>query len=987
MCRAVHATQLRSVSMCMAVFDQSTRLTCIAHMAGLSFHIRGVCIVLGASFCLTQGRSWSVCEGSSFCYPDPAANADLCKSAAFGTNRICDPEQLLERDEDTVKRINVAFAALERELGSGTAWDINVGVAVLAGSAPDFAANLASAWNMSGEDNALLVLSTESSGLAGSVVAGGLLVSVGQRAWQAALELRVAALLRTGKIVDALEAGLSGLAELLGGSPLCALPSPFSVSLPGVQSSAVKTKTLKEKKTKFQRLDLQTNTCGQERCKQLFLDDILQLSDRFEPYYHEAMSLPALNALGPKDARRVLILGGGDCGIASMALEFDSVEKVVLVDIDKEVTAVSKQHFPAVSAALEDKRFTAIFGDALKYVADHQDDEFDLVIIDFSDTPIDGFWTKAFFEQVKNLLSPRGALVQNIGTVLKGLPELFTFHSQVFKSVWPYSMVAPDYFSPYVLVLSSDALSPLEVDWPFWEKQNITTHYYSPSLHSRLFAVTADVLHILGAKVPGSPTCPAPLPEEREANHPLDVDELETDDSDELFAVQTDYQYVRVLEHDFTNSTAKFFPWGRESFACSDAPAESKGPNGCFRSLRAGREKSRLTDLLGPVAATFNENVVLPAMNILGKKARRVLLLGGGDGVMASLILKYAHVEHLTVVEIDAKVLEALDKWFPLQGAALRDKRTRVITQDAMQFLDGLEEKFDAIFVNLAHNAWQKATRITRVPLSTGFVRQLKGLLSPDGVVVQDMGSIAAPRLALRRFMMHRSVFEHTWPLNFATLADTYSAENDRQWRHSPRLLVLSSRVFLDPLAVDWSVWQKAEIATLSYHASTHHSLFVLPAELQRLFQSPPPPSSKPLCEDPSRLYLYQLSSKLLPRQTATVNHFIFDLKGCTQLSAGFIDHVKSRFVSFPSYGSWLHKLDEQNRLAMLLIDGAFVSFQYNKGSRQATVTLGCHEESCAGLQQRLAKAVDQKLGCAATSSWRPFSPAISQDAESRPEL
>ena len=36
--------------------------------------------------------------------------------------------------------------------------------------------------------------------------------------------------------------------------------------------------------------------------------------------------------------------------------------------------------------------------------------------------------------------------------------------------------------------------------------------------------------------------------------------------------------------------------------------------------------------------------------------ARRVLLLGGGDGVMASMILKYAHVEHLTLVEIDAKV-------------------------------------------------------------------------------------------------------------------------------------------------------------------------------------------------------------------------------------------------------------------------------------------------------------------------------------------
>merc|ERR1719231_1907612 len=98
----------------------------------------------------------------------------------------------------------------------------------------------------------------------------------------------------------------------------------------------------------------------------------------------------------------------------------------------------------------------------------------------------------------------------------------------------------------------------------------------------------------------------------------------------------------------------------------------------------------------------------------------------------------------------------------------------------------------------------------TRVPLSWSFLRRLHGLLSPEGLLVQDIGSQAAPRMALRRFTMHQSIFKQSLPLALSTLQDTYSDSDDRQWRHSARLLAMSSRTALDPLDVDWKIWQKA---------------------------------------------------------------------------------------------------------------------------------------------------------------------------------
>lgn len=94
-------------------------------------------------------------------------------------------------------------------------------------------------------------------------------------------------------------------------------------------------------KTKFQVLNVyQTANFG----KLFTLDGIPQLSDLDEPFYHEMFAhVPIFAHPNPKS---VLIIGGGDGGVAREVLKHSQIEKLVMVEIDEIVVDVCKKFFP-----------------------------------------------------------------------------------------------------------------------------------------------------------------------------------------------------------------------------------------------------------------------------------------------------------------------------------------------------------------------------------------------------------------------------------------------------------------------------------------------------------------------------------------------------------------------------------------------------------------------------------------------------------------
>ena len=103
--------------------------------------------------------------------------------------------------------------------------------------------------------------------------------------------------------------------------------------------------------------------------KMLMLDGATQVTTRDEFIYHEMMTHVPILAHGT--ARNVLIVGGGDCGIAEEVLKHKSVKASCRSRSTQSVVEFSKEHFPEFTRPVfRDKRFESVIDDGMKYVAE-----------------------------------------------------------------------------------------------------------------------------------------------------------------------------------------------------------------------------------------------------------------------------------------------------------------------------------------------------------------------------------------------------------------------------------------------------------------------------------------------------------------------------------------------------------------------------------------------------------------------------------------
>lgn len=98
----------------------------------------------------------------------------------------------------------------------------------------------------------------------------------------------------------------------------------------------------------------------------------------------------------------------------------------------------------------------------------------------------------------------------------------------------------------------------------------------------------------------------------------------------------------------------------------------------------------------------YHEALVHPALQA-ARGARRVLVLGGGDGLAVREILKYPHIEHITLVDLDPRMTHLFShnpQLTALNQHALTSPKVRVVNDDALRWLDSHEDSYDVIVVD-----------------------------------------------------------------------------------------------------------------------------------------------------------------------------------------------------------------------------------------------------------------------------------------------
>lgn len=79
-------------------------------------------------------------------------------------------------------------------------------------------------------------------------------------------------------------------------------------------------------------------------------------------------------------------------------------------------------------------------------------------------------------------------------------------------------------------------------------------------------------------------------------------------------------------------------------------------------------------------------------------RARRVLIIGGGDGAMLREVLRHESVTHVTQVEIDAQVIETCKRYLPGHSrGAFDDARVELVIDDGCHYAANADAYFDVI--------------------------------------------------------------------------------------------------------------------------------------------------------------------------------------------------------------------------------------------------------------------------------------------------
>jgi len=232
-------------------------------------------------------------------------------------------------------------------------------------------------------------------------------------------------------------------------------------------------------------------------------DVVFSVADEF--IYNE-MVVHVPMSVHPK-VKRVLIIGGGDGGVAREFTAYPEIEEIDVVEPDEMVVDVCREFFPEAAKSFEDPRVHIFHRDGLRFLRGRQG-EYEVIINDSTDPfgHTEGLFTREFYGSCFRALKNDGIMVYQHGSPFFDEDETAfqAMHRKVYQS-FPISRVyqahIPTCPSGYWMFgFASKKYHPInDFDPARWTERGIKTWYYTTNLHIGAFLLPKYVEDLLVA--------------------------------------------------------------------------------------------------------------------------------------------------------------------------------------------------------------------------------------------------------------------------------------------------------------------------------------------------------------------------------------------------------------------------------------------------------------------------------------------------------
>lgn len=218
----------------------------------------------------------------------------------------------------------------------------------------------------------------------------------------------------------------------------------------------------------------------------------------------------------------------------------------------------------------------------------------------------------------------------------------------------------------------------------------------------------------------------------------------------------------------------------------------------------------------------YHEALVHPAM-LAARRAERVLILGGGDGLGVQRALLHPGVRRVDLVDLDPAITDLFTNHPTLSavnGGALSDPRVVVHHADAVRFLELATDRWDVILMDLPdpHDAG-----LARLYAASTFKLALRRLSEGGALATQATSPFHAP--------------EAFWCI--VTTLEHAAERSPRPWQVRPGVVEVPSfgtwgMVLVTSPGADFARDRLAELPTRWLNEAALQQMWGLPADLER---------------------------------------------------------------------------------------------------------------------------------------------------------